>query len=110
MFKDSRLGLLLALLCAGCGTPAFLSDLSSSDTYGPYFENTNIFGEGKYMTFEHPFTDAAAERAQKNALRYCAQARLVAVKTRNTCSLERCNTTFQCMKPEEAADFQTPRK
>ena len=102
--------LLLAALCGGCQTLAFLEDLTSTSAYGPGFTNTNIFGEGQYVTYEHPFTDAAAENARKGADRHCAQRKLAAVKTGGTCTLTRCTAHYQCMKAEEAATYQAPKK
>jgi hypothetical protein len=99
--------LFLVALCAGCGTPGIISDITSSYGYGPGFENTNIYGEGNYVTYDYAFTDAAAERTQKNADRHCAQRRMTAVRTSNTCSLTRCIGHYQCMKPEDAAMYGT---
>jgi len=102
--------LLLATLCGGCQTPAFLEDLTSTSSHGSGFTNTNIFGEGQTVTYEHPFTDAAAENVRKSAERHCAQRKLAAAKTGGTCTLTRCTAHYQCMKAEEAAAYQQPRK
>ena len=102
--------LLLATLCAGCQTPAFLDEITSTSAHGSGFTNSNIFGEGQTVTYEYAFTDAAAENARKGAERHCAQRKLSAVKTGGTCTLTRCTAYYQCMKAEEAATYQTPKK
>ena len=102
--------LLLAALCAGCQTPALLEDLTSTSTHGSGFTNYNIFGEGQTVTYEYAFTDAAAENARKSADRHCAQRKRAAVKTGGTCTMTRCTAYYPCMKAEEAATYQTPKK
>ena len=96
--------LMLVAATAGCGTPAFVDNLSTQPRSSSF--DMNIFGEGNYFTYEHAFTDAAAETVRKNAERQCGQKKLVPVKTSGTCSLSRCTTHFQCMKPDEAAAYQ----
>jgi hypothetical protein len=63
--------------------------------------------ETSYVTFEHPFTDAGAEEARKRAERQCGYKKQTAIKTKSTCSLSRCTTSFQCMLPAEAAKYPT---
>jgi hypothetical protein len=79
---------LAALLtgCLGCGV-----------------DNVIVAGESNYMTFEHPFTDAAAEDVRKRAERLCGQRRQAALKTSTVCSLARCTTNYQCTNDAEAA-------
>ena len=66
------------LACAGCGTI-----------------NPVIDG-GDYLTYEHPFTDAAAQSVQQNAGKTCADRKRDAVKTNSVCSLTQCTTHYQC--------------
>jgi hypothetical protein len=68
----------LPLLGAGCGP-------------------TLTVQEGNYMTFDHAFTDRAAEEVRQRAERLCAQKKQVAIKTSRACSLERCTTNYQCV-------------
>lgn len=49
-----------------------------------------------YVTFEHPFTDAAAEEVRSKSLKHCAQQKKSAIKTQSACSLTKCTTTYQC--------------
>lgn len=76
----------LVLACAGCAIHPVVS-------------------ESNYLTFEHPFTDAAAEAVRKSAVRQCAERKQVAVKTTSTCSLARCTTNYQCMSNADAAPY-----
>lgn len=96
--------LVLLTACAGCGTAALFDSLPPTP-YSPSY-SFNIFGEGNYLTYDHAFTDAAAEIVRKNAESQCAQKRLVAVRTSGACSLARCTTHYYCMKPADAAPYQ----
>jgi len=49
-----------------------------------------------FTTFEHPFTDEAAEAIRQQAVKICAQQKKKAVKTQSVCSLTKCSTTYQC--------------
>ena len=79
--------LALLLACAGCGIQP-------------------VVVQGNYLTYEHPFTDAAAESARANAEWWCKKRYQVPVRTSGTCSLTRCTTNFQCVKPGEAGQYQ----
>ena len=72
--------LCLALAVAGCGTAQ------------PYVYEDN------YLTYHHPFTDAAAEAVRKNAEKDCAERKQDAVKTRSVCSMKECTTHYQCVE------------
>jgi len=74
-----------ALLVAGCASRV----------------NT-IVEEGNYRTYEHVFTEDAAETVRRMAERSCAIKKQVAMKTSSTCSLQRCTTHYQCMDPADA--------
>ena len=63
---------------------------------------------GNYMTYEHPFTDAAAEKVRKSAEELCKQRKLAAEKTRSVCSLTRCFTDYQCVDPKNPLEYQPP--
>lgn len=67
-----------------------------------------ILRDGNYMVFEHAFTDAAADSARRNAERHCGETRLVAVRTRSTCTLTTCTTDYQCMDRDDADRFAPP--
>jgi len=75
----SLVTVLVMLACAGCGTinPAI--------------------NEGNYLTYDHPFTDAAARAVLQNAEKICAERKLSAVKTTSACSLKQCTTHYQCV-------------
>lgn len=76
--------------CAGLGTGSQL-----------------VVMEGNYMTFEHPFTDAAAEDVRKWAERLCAQRKQAAIKSgQNACSLTKCTTNYQCVDKSESNMFK----
>jgi hypothetical protein len=61
-----------------------------------------IVDEGNYLTFEHPFTDAAAKSVLETAQRQCGHTRRVAVRISSTCSLKQCITHYQCMSRADA--------
>ena len=89
-----RILLLVAMLvaCAGCAVGR-----------GDY-----VVRESNYLTFRHAFTEAAAERARKNAEKHCAEVKLIALRTRSTCTMTECSTDYQCMDREEAARVAAP--
>lgn len=53
--------------------------------------------EGNYLTFHHPFTEAAVAAARQNAEKICAQRKQVAAQTNIQCSLKECTTDYQCV-------------
>jgi hypothetical protein len=59
-------------------------------------------GDGNYFTYDHPFTEAAAESARQNALGRCRQRDEIAIQTSRTCSLTRCTTSYQCISADDA--------
>ena len=75
------------MVCAGC-TPQL------------------VVSESNYLTYEHPFTDAAAAAARKSAEAQCAQRKQVAVRTSGVCSLTRCTTNYQCMDKADAGAYR----
>lgn len=75
----SLITLLAAVTCAGCGT------------IDP------VTAEGSYLTYEHPFTDAAAQAVLENAVKTCADRKRDAIKTDSVCSLTQCTTHYQCV-------------
>lgn len=74
----SLVTLFLTLACAGCGIQPIIS-------------------EGNYLTYDHPFTDAAAQAVLQNAGKTCADRKRDAVKTNSVCSLTQCTTHYQCV-------------
>lgn len=78
--------LLALLLAAGC------SDL--------------IVAADNYLTYDHAFTDEAAEKARRNAESLCGQRKQIAIKTRSVCSLSRCTTDYQCVSKENPDAYQ----
>ena len=83
----SLVTLALALACAGCGTiyPVAI--------------------EGNYLTYDLPFTDAAAQAALQNAGKICGERKQDAVKTSNACSLTRCTTSYQCVSKDGSTGY-----
>ena len=80
-----------ALACAGCGA-------QPSTT------------EGNYLTYDHPFSEAAAEAVRKNAEGICRQRDRTAVETSRACSLARCTTSYQCMDEVDARRLAGEKK
>lgn len=69
----------LALACAGCG--------------GAY----PVTMESNYLTYRHPFTDAAAAAVRRSAEELCGQRKQHAIRTSGACSLNECTTHYQCV-------------
>jgi hypothetical protein len=92
-----RLSTVTLLLLAGC----------SVQSVQTFYEPSGGPSETNYMTFQHAFTDAGADEARRRAESQCGQKKMVAVESRSTCSLERCITSYQCMTPSDAAQYQS---
>jgi len=74
----SLITLLVTISLAGCGTqPDIVED--------------------NYLTYHHPFTEAAFQSVRQNAEKACAQRKQAAVQTRHHCSLKECTTDYQCV-------------
>ena len=58
--------------------------------------------ESNYITFRHPFTDAAAAAVRAKADSVCKDRKQVAIKTDSACSLTTCTTNYQCVSSEDA--------
>lgn len=86
MIMRAFFSFVLPMVCAGCAIQPVVS-------------------ESNYLTYEHPFTDAAAEAARRNAEKTCAERKQVAVKTSGACSLDRCTTHYQCMDKADATGY-----
>jgi hypothetical protein len=84
----ARCPAVVALLLAfgGCTEPAIVAD--------------------NYLTYDHPFNDAAAEKVRLSAEKICKQRKQAAVKTRSVCSLNRCFTDYQCVNPKDPLEYQ----
>lgn len=80
--------LVLVLAAGGCTEPAVMA--------------------GNYLTYDHPFNDAAAEKVRRSAEKICGQRKQAAVKTRSVCSLTRCFTDYQCVNPKDPLEYQPP--
>jgi hypothetical protein len=91
-----RLIALISLLTACAGCTAGYRDYIGGDR------------ESNYLSFQHAFTETAAENIRKRAERHCAEFKQAAVKTRSTCTMTECSTDYQCMSSEEAARFAPP--
>lgn len=78
--RRSPITLLLAAALAGCAAPV----------------QPDIVG-GNYLTYHHPFTDAAILAARRNAEKVCAERKQAAAQTRSQCSLKECTTHYQCV-------------
>ncbi len=80
-----------AALCAGCGPQPHVI-------------------EGNYLTYDHPFTDAAAAAVRNNAEGICRQRDQTAVETTRACSLTQCTTSYQCMDEADAKRLAEEKK
>lgn len=79
-----------ALLLAACAEKSLLVG---------YEENEN------FLSFNHPFTDAAAADVRVRAERICGLRKQAVIQTSRTCSLEQCTTNFQCIDAADAAKY-----
>ena len=61
--------------------------------------------EDNYMTFKHPFTDAAAADVRSRAERLCQQRKQAAIKLESVCSLTKCVTSYECINKTNATTF-----
>lgn len=86
-----------ALLLTGCGTARTIFGESTA---------TTSFSESNYVTYDHVFTDAAADAVRKSARQHCGLKKQVAIKTTSACSLTRCNTSYQCMDRQDVPEYQ----
>jgi len=59
-----------------------------------------------YMTFEHEFTDKAAQEIKRRAERICGEKKQAAEEVSSACSLTRCTTSYQCVNPATAVDLK----
>ena len=89
-----RLSLITLLLLGGCGTVQKMA-IQKDD-----YLTTNA------LSYEHPFTDAGAARARRNAEQECGYRKQAAVRTGGTCSLSSCTSHYQCMDPADAAKYK----
>jgi hypothetical protein len=80
------------LACAGCGT-------IYPGTIYPVTDESN------YLTYDHPFTDAAAQMVLQNAGKICAERKQNAIKTSSACSLTRCTTHYQCVPKDGSTGY-----
>ena len=64
-----------------------------------------IADQDDFMSFDHPFTDAAAANVRSRAERTCQARKLVAVRLSSTCSMTKCFTSYQCMSQADAASY-----
>jgi hypothetical protein len=96
-----RLLIAAALLAACAGCTVGHRDYVSRE--GSVYD-----GRGNNLTFRHAFSEAAADKVGRQAERHCAGTKLIAVKTRSTCTMTECTTDYQCMTSEEAARVAPP--
>src|SRR6185295_6865843 len=89
----SLITLFLVLAFAGCSTPKFLGD----GIQASYFDDN--------LRYAHPFTEAAAEAARRDAERECTSRKKAAVKAPGACTLTRCVTNYLCAAPSAAPDY-----
>mgnify|MGYP001267649450 CR=1 FL=1 len=61
--------------------------------------------DSNFYTIEHPFTDAGEAAARSRAEQLCGQEKKLAVQSERACSLERCTTSYQCVKPKDAKEY-----
>ena len=79
-----------ALLLAACAEKSLLVG---------YEENEN------FLSFNHPFTDAAAADVRVRAERLCGLRKQAVIQTSRTCSLTQCTTNYQCIDAADAAKY-----
>ena len=106
-YRFGMRALILALsiaACAGC-----------SVGYRDYVsrQGSSYAGHGNLLSFQHAFSEAAADKVRRQAEGHCAETKLVAIKTRSTCTMTECFTDYQCMTGDEAtrvapADVKKP--
>lgn len=87
----------VTLLLTGCGTVKTIFGESTG---------TTSFSESNYVTYEHAFTDAAADAVRRSAEQHCGLKKQAAIKTTSACSLTRCNTSYQCMDRKDVPEYQ----
>ncbi len=58
-----------------------------------------------FLSFNHPFTDAAAADVRARAERLCGLRKQAVIQTSRTCSLAQCTTNFQCIDAADAAKY-----
>lgn len=85
---QSLVTLALVLACAGCKT-----------TIGP------AIVEGNYLSYDIPFTDAAAQAALQDAVKICAERKQNAIMTSNPCTLTKCFTNYQCVPKDGSTGY-----
>jgi len=67
------------LACTGCG---------------PIYPRID---EGSYLTYDHAFSDAAAQAVFRSAEKICAERKRIVIKSSSTCSLTECTTHYLCV-------------
>jgi hypothetical protein len=85
------IAVLAALLLAGC---------ADTTNYLVGYEPDQNF-----LSFNHPFTDAAAADVRTRAERLCGLRKQAATQTSRSCSLTQCTTNFQCIDAADAAKY-----
>ena len=53
--------------------------------------------EGSYLTYDHAFSDAAAQAVFRSAEKICAERKRIVIKSSSTCSLTECTTHYLCV-------------
>ena len=83
-------------VCAGCLAMPLYTQSSASP------------GDSNRLSYEHQFTDAAADAVRKSAETQCPQRNraLVAVRTSHVCSIKTCTTQYTCMDKADAPAFR----
>lgn len=75
----SLITLVLVMACAGCGQIYPRID------------------EGFYLTYDHAFSDDAAQAVFRSAEKICAERKRTVIKSSSTCSLTQCTTHYLCV-------------
>lgn len=84
-------GLFLTAILTGCA--------------GALPDNVIVVRQSNYITFEHPFTDAAAVDVRGRAGKICEQRKQAAIRTERACSLSKCTTSYQCVDKADAGNY-----
>lgn len=82
------IAVLAALLTAGCAESNYLVGFEPDQNF---------------LSFNHPFTDAAAADVRTRAEKICGLRKQVVTQTSRSCSLTQCTTNFQCIDAADAA-------
>lgn len=97
-FLNAAAAMVCAAILAGCLTMGGGVVVSKHES-GERWLDSNFY------IIEHPFTEAGEAAANGRANQLCGQESKVSVQSERVCTLERCTTSYQCVKPKDAKDY-----